>query len=75
MSPLWNLVRQSFPNSTLVQVWGDSVEFRQGGRLWMATFTDDLKAIDGVWVMTGRGDDWDEKAQDQQEQRAFGRWA
>ncbi len=41
----------------------------------MATFTDDLKAIDGVWDMTGCGDDWDEKAQDQQEQRAFGRWA
>ena len=29
--PLWNMVREKYPAARLVQIWGDSVEFR---RLW-----------------------------------------
>ena len=68
--PLWNMVREKYPEARLVEIWGDSVEFRLGGRRWMAVFDDMQTKIDGVFDMSSDDDNWDELEQDKQERIA-----
>jgi len=52
MYPLWNMVREKYPEARLVEIWGDSVEFRLDGKRWMAVFNDLQTKIEGVWDMS-----------------------
>ena len=69
--PLWNMVREKYPKARLVEIWGDSVEFRLDGIIWMAVFDDMQTKIDGVFDMSSDLDDtWDALEQDRQERIA-----
>ena len=66
--PLWTMVREKYPAARLVEIWGDSVEFRLDGILWMAVFDDMQTKIDGVYDMSSDLDDnWDALEQEKQE--------
>ena len=66
--PLWKMVREKYPAARLVEIWGDSVEFRLDGILWMAVFDDMQTKIDGVYDMSSDLDDnWDALEQEKQE--------
>ena len=66
--PLWTMVREKYPEARLVEIWGDSVEFRLDGILWMATFDPMQTKIEGVWDMSSDLDDnWDALEQEKQE--------
>ena len=72
--PLWQLVREKYPEATLVKTWEDSVEFRLGRTTWMAAF--DMNELNqpeiiGVWDMSSDLDDtWDALEQEKQERIA-----
>ena len=69
--PLWTMVREKYPAARLVEIWGDSVEFRLDGILWMAVFDDMQTKIDGVYDMSSDLDDnWDALEQEKQERIA-----
>ena len=72
--PLWTMVREKYPEATLVEIWGDSVEFRLDGIRWMAVFDmDNLNQpeIEGVWDMSSDlDDDWDALEQEKQQRIA-----
>ena len=69
--PLWNMVREKYPEARLVEIWGDSVEFRLDGILWMATFDPMQTKIEGVWDMSSDLDDnWDALEQEKLERIA-----
>ena len=69
--PLWKMVREKYPAARLVEIWGDSVEFRLDGILWMAVFDDMQTKIDGVYDMSSDLDDnWDALEQEKQERIA-----
>ena len=55
--PLWQMVREKYPEARLVELWGDSVEFRLDGIRWMAVFDDLQTKIVGVYDMSSEGDD------------------
>ena len=55
--PLWQMVREKYPEARLVELWGDSVEFRLDGIRWMAVFDDLQTKIIGVYDMSSEGDD------------------
>ena len=69
--PLWKMVREKYPAARLVEIWGDSVEFRLDGILWMAVFDDMQTKIDGVYDMSSDLDDnWDALEQEKLERIA-----
>ena len=69
--PLWKMVREKYPAARLVEIWGDSVEFRLDGIVWMAVFDDMQTKIDGVYDMSSDLDDnWDALEQEKQERIA-----
>ena len=50
--PLWKMVRDVYPDAALIEIWGDSVEFRRDGKRWMATFDAMQTKIDGIFDMS-----------------------
>ena len=68
--PLWTMVREKYPEARLVEIWGDSVEFRLDGILWMATFNPMQTKIDGVFDIHDLDYNWDALEQEKQQRIA-----
>ena len=68
--PLWQMVREKYPEARLVEIWGDSVEFHLDGKRWMAVFDPMQTKITGVWDMSAYDDDWDALEQEKQQRIA-----